>query len=383
MSGRAHAGRLTVLDLRDTDEIGGPGKTIIETYRALDRDRFAMHLGVFATRHETGQTPFITAAKAAGLPVHLVRGYNQYDPRLVWRIVQLVKTLGVDIIHAHEVKSDVLTAAAALLHRVPIMTTLHGWIGNSRKQRAMIALDRKVARAFDVVVAVSQRMFDQVAADGYRPRQLRLLHNAIVIEKYQRTGDRGYLEARLGRPIDGPVLSSIGRLSAEKGHADLIEAVAQIAARGHRVSLVLAGDGPMRAELEALALTRRLEQCVHFAGHVDRPDRVLEDTDLAVLPSHTEGLPNAALEALAMEVPLLATAVGGTPEVVIEGVTGRLVEARSPAALAAGIEDFLRNPEPWHAMARVGRAMVETKFNFQARTKALEAIYAELGAVSR
>ena len=296
LSGHTRDGRLTVLDLRDTYEIGGPGKTIIETYRALDRDRFAMHLGVFATRHETAETPFVTAAQSAGLPVHSVRGHNQYDPRLIWRIVQLVKTLGVDIIHAHEVKSDVLTAVATLLHRVPIMTTLHGWIGNSRKQRTMIALDRRVARAFDVVVAVSQGMFDEVAADGYRPGQLRLLHNAIVIENYRRTGERGYLEARLGRVFEEPVLSSIGRLSVEKGHADLLEAVAQVTARGHRVSLVLAGDGPARAELEALARALGLGQCVHFTGYIDRPDRLLEETDLAVLPSHTEGLPNAALD---------------------------------------------------------------------------------------
>ncbi len=383
MRSSAGDGRLTVLDLRDTYEIGGPGKTIIETYRALDRTRFSMHVGVFATRSETDDSPFTVAARAAGLPVHFVRGHNQYDPRLVWRIVRLVQRLGVDIIHAHEVKSDVLTAAAARLHRVPIMTTLHGWIGNSRKQRALIALDRRVVRAFDVVVAVSQLMFDRVAADGYRPGQLRLLHNAIVLRNYRRTGTRGYLEATLGRPVARPVLSSIGRLSAEKGHADLLEAVALVTARGHRVSVVLAGDGPARADLEAQARALGLGSCVHFTGYVDRPDRVLEETDLAILPSHTEGLPNAALEALAMEVPLLATRVGGTPEVVTDGRTGRLVEPHAPEAMAAAIADYLTHPAAWTAMADAGRGMVETTFDFQSRTRALEAIYAELGATSR
>jgi glycosyltransferase involved in cell wall biosynthesis len=373
---------LTILDLRDTYEIGGPGKTIIETFHAIDARRFRLHLGVFATRHETEETPFIKAARAAGMPVHLLRGFNQYDPTLVWRIAQLVKSLGVDIVHAHEVKSDVLMWLAAKLRPVPIMTTLHGWIGNSPKQRLMTALDRRAVRGFDRVVVVSQQMWDVVSGDGFRPGQLRLLHNAIVIDKYRRTGQTGFLAAIVGRPVEGPVLASIGRLSAEKGQADLVEALALVRASGKQVSLVLAGDGPARAGLEERVRALQLQDWVHFPGYVDQPHRVLEETDLAVLPSHTEGLPNAALEALAMGVPLLATRVGGTPEVVTDGETGRLVEARSPRALADGILEFLTDRAAWQRMATRGRETVERHFNFQHRTRELEAIYLELAQES-
>lgn len=371
---------ITILDLRDTDEIGGPGKTIIETFNAIDARRFRLHLGVFATRSETRETPFVKAARAAGMPVHLLRGFNQYDPRLVWHIAQLVKSLDVDIVHAHEVKSDVLTWLAAKLRPVPIMTTLHGWIGNSPKQRLMTALDRRAVRSFDCVVVVSRQMWNQVAGDGFRPGQLRLLHNAIVIEKYRRTGQTGFLAAILGHQLEGPVLSCIGRLSAEKGQADLIEAVALVRAAGKHVSLVLAGDGPARSAIEEQVRALGLSSTVYFAGYVDQPHRVLEETALAVLPSHTEGLPNAALEALAMNVPLLATNVGGTPEVVTDGETGRLVEPRSPRALADGILDFLNDPPKWQRMAARGREMVERDFNFQTRTRELEAIYTGLVA---
>ncbi len=365
---------ITVLDLRDTTEIGGPGKTIIETYNAIDPRRFQLHLGVFATRNEAGDTPFITAARQAGMPVHLLRGYNQYDPVLVWRIVELVRRLNVDILHAHEVKSDVLAWLAARRRHVPIITTLHGWIGNSWKQHWLNALDRRVVRAFERVVVVSQQMWDQVAADGYHPGQLCLLHNAIVLDKYRRSGCRDLLE-RLGFPITRPLLSCIGRLSDEKGQADLIEAIAICRKQGTRVSLALAGDGPARATLAARVQSLGLDDAVHFLGYVDRPQDVLEASDLAVLPSHTEGLPNAALEALAMEVPLLATRVGGTPEVVVDGEHGMLVEPRSPRALADGILDFLENRQRWREMAVRGRQRVEQQFNFQVRTRALESIY--------
>jgi glycosyltransferase involved in cell wall biosynthesis len=374
---------ITVLDLRDTSEVGGPGKTIIETFHAIDARRFRLHLGVFATHHESQDTPFVKAAREAGMPVHLLRGYNQYDPRLVWRIASLVRRLGVDIVHAHEVKSDVLAWLSARLQPVSLMTTLHGWIGNSPKQRAMSALDRRVVRGFDRVVVVSRQMWNQVAGDGFRPGQLCLLHNAIVIEKYGRTGETGFLAGLLGRRPEAPVLSCIGRLSAEKGQGDLIDAVALVRAEGRQVSLVLVGDGPTRGALEQRARALGLESAVHFTGYVDRPQRILEETDLAVLPSHTEGLPNAALEAMTMAVPLLATRVGGTPEVVTDGETGMLVESGSPRALADGILDFLSDAARWHEMAKQGRQRVERQFNFHVRTRELETIYSDLVAGRR
>jgi len=121
-----------------------------------------------------------------------------------------------------------------------------------------------------------------------------------------------------------------------------------------------------------------LTESVFLPGYVDRTQRVLEETDLMVLPSHTEGLPNAALEALAMDVPVLATRVGGTPEVIEDGVTGRLVPPRDPAAMAAAIEDFLAHRDTWRDMALRGNASIGSRFDFRARTRAVETLYTEV-----
>lgn len=369
---------ITVLDLRDTDEIGGPGKTILETFRATDAARFRMHVAVFQTRGERADTPFVAAARQLGLPLHVIRGFNQYDPRLVSRTAALVRSLGIDIVHTHEVKSDVIAYLAKRLHDVPIVTTLHGWIGNSPKQRAFIALDKQVVRGFDKVIAVSQLIRDQAIQAGARPDRVQLLHNAIVLDRYRRDDRRGALAALAGRPVPGPVLASIGRLSAEKGHLDFIEALAIVARDGRRVSAVLAGDGPERGNIEARIAALGLADRVYLTGYIERPQDILNETDLMVLPSHTEGLPNAALEALAMGVPVLATNVGGTPEVVIDGETGRLVPAHQPAALAEAIGSFLKAPAAWQHMATRGRAHVEQHFDFRARTRRLESMYTEL-----
>jgi len=367
-----------VLHLRDSHEVGGPGKTILETFRAIDRSRFDLHLGVFETRHENGRTPLVQAAEDAGMTVHHIRGFNQYDPQIIWRVVQLVRRLKAHIVHAHEAKSDVIGYLAARLSGVPVMTTAHGWIGNRPKDRFLSALDRQVMRGLDRVIAVSTPIRDLLRGVGVGSDRLRLLHNAIVIERYQRTGQTDFLEQLLGRHLERPVIVTIGRLSPEKGHADLVEAVALLRDRGSVVTTVLVGDGPARAALEEKVKAAGLAERVHFPGYVTNTARILESSDLMVLPSHTEGLPNVALEALLMEVPVVATRVGGTPEVVIDGVTGQLVEPHAPAALASAIGAFAANQEPLRAMARAGRSRVESEFDFRVRTRRLEQIYLEL-----
>lgn len=369
---------VNVLHLRDTYEIGGPGKTILETHRAIDHERFRLHLGVFVRQGESGDSPFTAEARRLDMPVHFVRGVHQYDPRLIGRVVDLVKALQINIVHAHEVKSDLITYLAAQLHAVPIVTTLHGWFGNGLKPRMLIALDKRIVRGFDRVIAVSRQIEGELIAAGVPPNKLRLLHNAIVVDRYRRTGRRGVLAEVIGRSVGNPVIASIGRLSPEKGHADLIDAIDIVSRYGQKVSLILIGDGPERPKLIEQINALGLQETVHLPGYIQEPQRLLEEIDLMVLPSHTEGLPNAALEALLMEVPVLATRVGGTPEVITDGETGRLVSARSPKALAAGILEFLAAPESWKRMASQGRDMVKMNFDFSVRTHKLEAIYAEM-----
>lgn len=369
---------LSILHLRDTYEIGGPGKTILETYRAIDHGRFQLHLGVFLRHGEPEDSPFIAEARRLGMPVHVIYGGHAYDPRMIGRVIDLVKTLQIDIVHAHEVKSDVITYLVARFHPVPIVTTLHGWIGNSFKDRLFIEMDKRIARGFNRIIAVSRQIEEELLAAGIPSEKVCMVHNAIVLERYRRTGRRGMLAEVIGRPVPTPVIASLGRLSPEKGHADLIDAVHRVVRSGKQVSVVLIGDGPERPNLVQQIKTLGLQETVFLPGYIQEPQRLFEEIDLMVLPSHTEGLPNAALEALLMEVPVLATRVGGTPEVITDGKTGRLVSAHSPDELAAGILEFLSCPELWKRMARQGREMVIKHFDFQARTRKLEAIYEDM-----
>ena len=307
-----------------------------------------------------------------------MRGRSSYDPRLIWEVAELVRTLDIDIVHAHEVKSDVIAFLAARIRPVPLVTTLHGWIGNGLKQRCLTALDKRIVRGFDQVIAVSREIYEELKAHGVPQDRLRLVHNAIVVERYVRTGKRGAMAVLLGKTVAQPIIASIGRLSAEKGHADLVEALALVKKAGRKFTMVFIGDGPERERLARQVAALGLEDAVYMPGYIREPQALLEEVDLMVLPSHTEGLPNAALEALLMEVPVLATRVGGTPEVIVDGETGRLVSPRSPEQLAGAIQEFSDDSAAWKQMALRGREMVKEKFDFQARTRKIEAIYSGL-----
>ena len=135
--------RIRVLDLRDTHEIGGPGKTILETYKAIDQSRFDLHIGVYVINDETTDTPFVRTARDLGMPVHFIPGRHPYDPRLITRTAALVRRERFDLIHPHEVRSDVLTYLASWLAPIPIVTTVHGYIANTKKLNRSFVISSK------------------------------------------------------------------------------------------------------------------------------------------------------------------------------------------------------------------------------------------------
>src|SRR6185503_1026864 len=166
----------------------------------------------------------------------------------------------------------------------------------------------------------------------------------------------------------------------DKGHDDLLEAAQALEARGLRADWLLVGEGALRPTYEARARELGLGESIHFLGRRADVPAVLARVDLVVHPSWAEGFPNAVLEAMAAARPVVATRVGGTPELVIEGVTGHLVEPRQPRALAETIAFALADRKRLRALGRRGRARVESSFSAEQMTRAVEALYRELTA---
>ena len=234
-------------------------------------------------------------------------------------------------------------------------------------------------RRFDKVIVVSQKMHRELIKSGINKNNVELVYNGIVSKNYVDDGKRGFLNRTIsGNADSSPIIGTIGRLNPEKGHTDFIKAARLVIDAGLRAKFVIVGDGIERENLEVLVTDLRLDDHVYFTGYLQNIIDIYKDLDLMVLPSFTEGLPNVVLEAGLMAVPVIATNVGGTPEVIDNKKTGILIEPGNPELLASQMKDFLHNRSAFKHMAISAQKKIQEHFNFKERTKRIEFIYQDL-----
>lgn len=266
-------------------------------------------------------------------------------------VAALCGELRPHVVHTHGYRPDVIGAAGARLAGVPVVSTVHGFTGGGWKNRLYERVQCRALRGFDAVVAVAMSVAERLADAGVPREQLHIIPNAY--------GGRGTFaapdEAReaLGVPREVLHIGFIGRLSREKGPDVLLDAVRCLAERNIVVSFL--GDGRERRALERQAIAHELGEVVRFHGVVPDAARLLRGFDVVVLSSRTEGTPIVLLEAMAAGVPVVASRVGGVPDVVTTK-EALLVPPGQPELLASAIASVLRAPRS--AAARANRASV-------------------------
>jgi glycosyltransferase involved in cell wall biosynthesis len=296
-----------------------------------------------------------------------------------WRLVRLLERLRTRLLHLHTVgyTGGRWAVWAARLADVPmVVCTIHS--APVAPQPLHVRLDRALqSRLVDRFVAVSQMNYAALRDDlGLPADKLVVIPNAVELENFAGTDsdDRRAVRERFGIPADAPVLGALARHDDPKGLTYLIQAMPAVLARQPSARLLLVGDGPLRANLEAEARSLGVAERVHFAGYQRDVASMLGAMDLVVLPSVREGLPLSLLEAMAAGRPVVATRVGGMPEVVVDGMTGRLVPPADPAALAEAIGAILDSPRCAEQMGEAGRARAQD-FSDAAMLDRLSAVY--------
>jgi glycosyltransferase involved in cell wall biosynthesis len=368
---------INVLHLRNTDRVCGPGKTIIETACAADPAAFHLSVGLFCAQGRTNA--YLDAVRARGIEVHPMEAAHAWDPRLLGRLASLIRERNIHIVHAHDYLSDILTRAVNWRVPVATMSTVHGWITNTARSRMYVKVSQLALRGLDRVVAVSEQTRVRVLAAGVSADRVTVIHNAIVASNYRAADfDRGAFRRRAGISPDAVVIGNIGRLSPEKGQREFLQAAAPLARQDARVHLVVAGSGPDEASLKTLAVELGIQDRVTFTGHLKEVRPVYRDLDILALTSFTEGFPNVILEAFCMDVPVLATDVGGVREIITDGETGVLVRAGCTDEIEAGLRHLVSERADGERMAAAGKQLVMERFEFAQRTVKEEAVYREL-----
>jgi len=306
------------------------------------------------------------------------------DVRALWGIAALTHRQRFDVVHVHGLKPALLGRAVAIARGVPVVYTPHCFVYRSRllrpsptaraRARLVLAAERLLGRRTAAVVAVSEEERTAAIEDGViPPARARLVNNGVAPDLDAAPDVE--LAAFRG---DGPLLGLVAGLRDQKGLPTLLEALESLAEGGRAPRFVIVGNGPLSAEVRRRVEGGPLAESTLVVAFGGRPEPYLAALDVFVLPSYWEGMPIAVLEAMAMGLPVVATAVGGTPEAVEQGRTGYVVPPNDPAALAARLDEIATSPETAARMGAAGRQAARERFGVDLMVDRLLTLYREV-----
>lgn len=338
------------------------------------------HRSLYLSFAERGLArPFLDRLSRCGLENRELR-HN--FPRLgaaIEEVAEHLREADADILFCHGYKADLIGWRAARRVGIPVAAVSRGWTAATWKVRCYEWVDRFCLFAMDAVVCVSEGQAAKVRNVGVPAQRVRVIRNALDMTRFAQVdaAARGELESLFA---DKPrtIVAAAGRFSPEKGFPVLVDVARKICQAHPETGFVLFGDGPQRSLLAQKIQAAGLAGRIVLPGFRDDLDRLLPAVDVVALPSYTEGLPNIALEACAGGVPVVATAVGGTPEIVADGDNGFLVPAGQVEPLAAKLAFLLDSASCRERMGRRGKNKVFTDFSFATQARDYEFLAREL-----
>jgi glycosyltransferase involved in cell wall biosynthesis len=310
-------------------------------------------------------------ARAAGLAVREMGFRGDLSPAAVLAVAAAMRQTHPDVVQLHDPHA---VSAGLLARRLAGSRTL---VATRRVDFALRGLlSRRKYAACDRVIAVSEAIAGVLRDGGVPPARLRVVHEGVP-DRPAQTGGREALR-ELGVPDDAPVVGNVAALTGHKDQATLLAAAAKVGLRIPEARFVIVGEGELRDRLQEQSRELGLERRCVFAGFRADLDRLIPAFTVFCLSSRMEGLGTSLLDAMAFGVPVVATAAGGIPEAVADGVTGRLVPPRDPDALATALVEALGDPVRRAAWGRAGRRRFEERFTADRMVESTLAVYAEL-----
>jgi glycosyltransferase involved in cell wall biosynthesis len=360
----------TILHLSSTSGPGGAEMIVSRLAGALDGSRYRSlvclyHPGWLKERCEK-----------QGLATHLLPIHGKFDVQWVRKACELVRREGVGLIHAHEFTGNTYGSLVAKLAGVPLVATVHGKSYYSEQYKRRLAY-RAVSRVA-TMVAVSEDLKRFITGTvGVPAERIKVIYNGQEILPAVGPEGKSRLRGEFGLEENESVVGVVGSLYPVKGHEYLLAAVPQVLKSHPRTKFLIVGRGELEASLKEEVKRARLEKQVCFLGFREDVAALLSLMDIFVLPSLSEGLSIALLEAMAAGKPVIATNVGGNPELVVDGETGYSVPPRDPDALAAKLRLLLGNKCQAKTLGDNGQKRVRQKFSLQAMADNYQRLYEE------
>jgi len=328
-----------------------------------------VHVAAVLTPDQAENHPFVEGLGALGIPVtSLVVGGRSYVSEYR-RLAVLVKRLSPGVVHTHGYRADVIGGAVARSLGVPTVSTIHGFTGTGRRNRVYEAVQCIALRRADAVIAVSRPLVHRLVRSGVPRERIHCVPNGFAPPAY--ILERSAARQKLGLGGDACVAAWVGRLSKEKGPDVMLEAISQC---DPPWQLSVIGDGPERDRLRQQAARLGIGDRVTWHGFVSNAGSLLAAFDAFVLSSRTEGTPIALFEAMHAGVPVVATRVGGVPDV-IAPTHALLVPPEHPRMIAQALEEIARGPSAAAQRSILAQARLHHAFDSAAWLSAVDAIY--------
>lgn len=360
---------------------GGMKEHLLSLLKGLDKNRFHIHVAC------PGNSSIETELRKLGIQVHNIPLVGPINPGEDIRSCKAIKNLcqaeGFTIIHCHGSKAGLVGRLAAATAKVPlVILTAHNFVVDDKYSLAKKIVFTKgeqfLGRVTDCVITVSSALRKEYIEKFRVPAEkVVCVYNGIDTESFDLTVDKKKIKTQLGLAPEKPVIGTVARMAPQKGLPFLLEAIA-ILGETVNAGFLIAGDGPLRPDLERQAEQLGLSGKVCFPGYCQNIKEILQIFDIFVIPSISEGLSITAIEALAAGKPVVASRVGGLPEVVEDGKTGVLVPPGDPATLASAIKNLLDDPALRERMGRAGRRTAKDKFSLENMIRKTEELYISL-----
>lgn len=376
--------RRRLLWLIDSLNMGGAESLVLPFVRSYDRDEFELHVCCLAA---INGNPMEAEVRAEGVPFTNLEARSLRDVRAFRRLIELTRGSKIDLIHAHLTYASIWSAAASRITGVPAIASLHVAPPESGAAALRDWLMRRMLQRWGrMTLAVSEDLRAMyVKRGGLDADRIAVVHNGIETERFRsdHSESRRLIAELFGIPLESRVIVTVSVLRPGKGIEILLDAAGRVLASAPDAWLLVLGDGPMAGEWQARGAAVPGGERIRWGGFRRDVHRILPGCDLLVHPTLADAFPTVLLEAMAAGLPVVASRIGGVPEIVVEGTTGRLVPPGDANALAEAIGSMLENDGERAAMGRAASSVAEHQFSTRAWMGRLSSVYAVAAEIDK
>lgn len=367
-----------ILALMATDHLSGPARQLVQLSENINKLGSYRYCLCFAWPPGMPEPAFFGQIRARGIDLHVLDQKSPFDLSMIRQLQSIIRNKKIDLVQTHGYKPNVLGCFLQKLCGIPWVAYLHGDTMEDFKLRCYFLAEKLVIRQADIVITVSHAMRNSMVANGGKSVRVHAVHNAIDPDSFQQfvsTAELDNLRRVYGISKEDLLVGIVGRLSQEKGHEWFLKAFQQVLRMLPKTKAIFIGSGPEENRLRKACMERGLTEQVLFVGFQENMATWYNILDLVVMPSLSEGLPNVAMEAMLFSKPVVATKVGGIPEVVEDGITGKLINTQDVPSLAAAIESILSDEAQMRTFGINGRKRVLEAFTPAIRANRIAVLY--------